>query len=71
MPPSRFAPFTERVSMVKGRLDWKASTATSYAWLVWEKEGASAGTKVIWIPPCRKELEREGDYPEGSSETTP
>lgn len=60
-PPSRFAQFTERVPMVKGRVDKKASTATGYAWLVWEKDrlGTSA---VVWIPPCRKKLEREGDY---------
>ena len=63
MPPSKFAPFTERVAMVKGRLDRKASTATSYAWLVWEKRDVGAETKVIWIPPCRKQLERENDYP--------
>jgi hypothetical protein len=34
-PPIRFAQFTERVPMVKGRLDRKASTVTGYAWLVW------------------------------------
>lgn len=60
-PPSRFAQFTERVPMVKGRVDKKASTATGYAWLVWEKE--QLGTcQLVWIPPCRKSLEREGDY---------
>ena len=32
MPPSKFAQFVERVPMVRGRLDLKASTATSYAW---------------------------------------
>src|SRR6476620_10037158 len=37
-PPSRVAQFTERVPMVKGRIDKKASTATGYAWLVWEKD---------------------------------
>jgi hypothetical protein len=37
MPPTKFAHFVERVPMVKGRLDWKATTATGYAWLVWEK----------------------------------
>lgn len=30
-PPSKFAQFTERVPMVKGRVDKKASTATGYA----------------------------------------
>src|ERR1019366_5820583 len=48
-PPSHFAQFTERVPMVKGRLDRRASTATGYCWLV-------------WIPPCRKALERDDDY---------
>jgi hypothetical protein len=60
-PPSRFAQFTERVPMVKGRLDKKASTATGYAWLVWEKDQLGS-SEVVWIPPCRKTLEREGDY---------
>jgi hypothetical protein len=41
-PPSRFAQFTERVPMVKGRVDKRASTATGYAWLVWEKDSAVA-----------------------------
>lgn len=60
-PPSRFAQFTERVPMVKGRVDKKASTATGYAWLVWEKERLG-NSEVVWIPPCRKTLEREDDY---------
>ena len=60
-PPAKFAQFTERVPMVKGRLDKKASTATGYGWLVWEKENASS-PMLVWIPPCRKALEREGDY---------
>jgi hypothetical protein len=60
-PPSVFAQFVERVPMVKGRLDKKASTATGYGWLVWEKT-QPGGTKLVWIPPCRKVLERDGDY---------
>ena len=60
-PPSRFAQFTERVPMVKGRVDKKASTATGYAWLVWKKDELGT-SEVFWIPPCRKMLEREGDY---------
>jgi len=60
-PPTKFAQFVERVPMVKGRLDKKASTATGYCSLVWEKD---AGTKpqLVWVPPCRKSLERETDY---------
>lgn len=60
-PPSRFAQFTERVPMVKGRVDKKASTATGYAWLIWEKDRLGA-SQLAWIPACRKALEREGDY---------
>jgi hypothetical protein len=60
-PPSRFAPFVERVPMVKSRLNKTASTATAYAWLVWEK-GELDLPRVIWIPPCRRELERNEDY---------
>lgn len=60
-PPSKFAQFVERVPMVKGRLDRKASTATGYAWLVWEKGGTPV-PKLMWVPPCRRELERDEDY---------
>ena len=60
-PPTSFAQFVERVPMVKGRVDKKASTATGYGWLVWEK-GRPARSKLVWIPPCRKQLERGGDY---------
>jgi hypothetical protein len=60
-PPAIVAQFTERVPMVKGRLDKTASTATGYCWLVWKARRASA-PRLVWIPPCRKSLEREGDY---------
>jgi hypothetical protein len=60
-PPARFAQFTERVPMVKGRLDKKASTATGYAWIVWEKS-VNCAPRLMWVPPCRKALERATDY---------
>ncbi|MDX8526706.1 SAM-dependent methyltransferase [Mesorhizobium sp. MSK_1335] len=60
-PPAIFAQFVERVPMVKGRLDPKASTATGYAWFVWLTEGTS-NTRAMWIPPCRKKLETKLDY---------
>jgi hypothetical protein len=60
-PPTKFAQFVERVPMVKGRLDMKATTATGYAWLVWEK-GAAQMPRLMWVPPCRKRLERKSDY---------
>lgn len=60
-PPSVVAQFVERVPMVKGRYDPKASTATSYCWLVWMR-GHAGSTEFTWIPPCRKALERPGDW---------
>lgn len=62
-PPSKFAQFVERVPMVKGRLDQTASTATGYAWLVWEKDANLTVPALMWVPPCRRRLERKGDYP--------
>jgi hypothetical protein len=59
--PSIVAQFTERVPMVQGRLDKSASTSTGYCCLVWEAKRASR-PRLVWIPPCRKSLEREGDY---------
>jgi hypothetical protein len=67
-PPSKFAQFVERVPMVKGRLDAKATTATGYAWLVWQKDTA-VGTKLMWVPPCRRALERASDYDSPVKET--
>ena len=68
-PPSAIAQFAERVPMFQGRLDEKGSTATAYCWLVWDKRmidspySFNMRTSVMaWIPPCRKELERPGDY---------
>jgi hypothetical protein len=59
-PPSDVLQFVERVPMVKGRVDPEASSATSYAWLVWRN--GEAGTRLHWLPPCRKRLERADDY---------
>src|SRR5882724_5453178 len=54
-PPTKFAQFAERVPMIRGRLDRKATTATGYAWLVWEKNVTGA-PRLMWVPPCRKQL---------------
>jgi hypothetical protein len=62
LPPTKFAQFVERVPMVKGRLDRKATTATGYAWLVWEKQAQIPQPRLMWVPPCRRELERSSDY---------
>ena len=60
-PPSYVAQFSERVPIVKGRLDKKATTATGYAWCVWEK-GLIGEPRLKWIEPCRKDLEQTDDY---------
>lgn len=60
-PPTAVLQFAERVPMVRGRLDPEATTATSYCWLVWDLT-ATGPTQLVWLPPCRKRLEREGDY---------
>lgn len=60
-PPSDVLQFVERVPMVRGRVDKDATSATSYSWVVWRKKWP-IGTEFHWIPPCRKQLERPGDY---------
>lgn len=60
-PPSYVLQFTERVVMHKGRLAPEGSTATAYAWLVWIHDD-DADTRLRWIAPCRKRLERPEDY---------
>jgi hypothetical protein len=64
-PPMIVAPFVERVPMLKGRLDRSASSATSYAWLVWQGKQFARPNRdpiTVWIPPCRAQLERDSDY---------
>jgi hypothetical protein len=39
----------------------KPTTATAYCWVVWRK-GHIGPTIFDWIAPCRKRLERQGDY---------
>ena len=53
--------FVERVPMFKGRLDRKGSSATAYCWLVWQA-ASLGGTRLHWLAPCRKRLERDSDY---------
>lgn len=60
-PPSHVLQFSERVVMHKGKLSAKGSTATAYCWLVWLKD--ESDSRMGWIKPCRKNLERIDDYP--------
>ena len=76
-PPSFELQFSERVVMLKGRLirvgavdpfaekpGTKASSATAYSCFIWlKRDPAPADTRKRWIAPCRKRLERDGDYP--------
>jgi hypothetical protein len=60
-PPSIVAQFVERVPMVKGCWDPEASTATAYAWFIWDR-ARGGGTRYVWIPPgCRTRLEAADD----------
>lgn len=62
-PPTDILQFTERVVLHKGRVTSNGSSATSYCWLVWQKYLVPQNNPHFhWIPPCRKELERPGDY---------
>jgi len=83
-PPTFELQFAERVVMLKGRLiqanapdpfnldadgkPTKASSATSYCWLIWMRDQSTghwiADTRKRWVPPLRMQLERPGDYPE-------
>jgi hypothetical protein len=59
-PPSLFAPFVERVPMLRGRWDPDASTATAYSWFVWLR--GTTPRAPFWIPPgCRKALTHADD----------
>ncbi len=60
-PPAFVAQFAERVPMFEGKVKEKGSTATAYAWFVWSKAPVEF-TQLMWIPPCRKALERPDDY---------
>jgi hypothetical protein len=63
IPPSYVLQFTERVVMHKGRLAPEGSTATAYSWIIWFRdEEQPSDTRLRWIAPCRKRLERPSDY---------
>ena len=62
-PPALYAPFVERVAMIKGRWDPNTSTATSYAWFVWSRQHAALPPRIFWISPgCRAALTHTDDH---------
>jgi len=65
-PPTLVAQFSERVVLHKGKVTATGSTATAYCWVVWCHNETNP-TELIWIPPCRKQLERASDYPTGDA----
>jgi hypothetical protein len=51
-PPTLIAQYAERVPMVAGRWQPDASSATAYAWFVWDhEEHHSTSTTLQWIKP--------------------
>lgn len=63
LPPTHVLQFVERVNMFRGQLDAKGSKPMACAWIIWQRPFVDAGTRLAWVPPCRRQLEREGDYP--------
>ena len=66
-----FAQHVERVPLFKGRLEESEGSATAYGWIVIRKDKTFPETlpgfqvtaiPTMFIPPCRKALERPGDY---------
>ena len=82
-PPSIVAQHVERVIMTKGIVRdpaveyWdeeaqkmrRPSTATAYSWLVWLRDDPWNCTRFKWIPSCRLQMERPGDYPKEGAVT--
>ena len=61
--PELFCPYVERVPIVQGRVDPKATSQMPYAWFVWRQgKPKYQRTRVVWIPPSRQDMERSEDY---------
>jgi hypothetical protein len=59
---SHLAYFVERVPMTIGRWDPKASSATAYAWFIFDKQSSKLrAPELVAIPPCRLRLTKRGD----------
>jgi len=77
--PRLILQFSERVPLVKERVDPEARTNQSYIWIVWIHRHAAAGLGLDpvyapefgWIGPSRARLERPADYPAASHDAAP
>lgn len=58
--------FVERVVIHKGKLSPKGRSATAYSWMIWDaiEHRQNTRAEIDWIAPCRRRLERPGDYDE-------
>ena len=68
-PPTKIFAFTERVMFNRGKVAPKGASAVDFSWLVWEPYYMEdEKTRLFWIPPSKKELERPTDWdqPEGT-----
>jgi hypothetical protein len=62
-PPSIVAPFVERVPFWKNEVKQHYGSMVCYAWLVWFMDDYKNKETILrWIPPVKKQLEREEDY---------
>jgi hypothetical protein len=64
-PPTWVLQFSERVTLLKGRLfdpETDDRSATAYCWMIWQLPYFNCGTRLSWIAPCRSRLERPEDY---------
>lgn len=53
-PLSHVMIFTERVAMLKGRIDNQAASSVCYAWFVW-RDNHEGAPQIMWIPPGEKQ----------------
>ena len=60
-----FSAFVERISFIRGKIDPKAARPSAFGWLTIWKEPQDPAFLLArrHIPPCRKRLERDTDYP--------
>ena len=61
-PPTYVMPFVERVTMFEGRVSSENASATMFCWYHWHLPLKGQPPTIKFIPPCKTELEQQGDY---------